>query len=268
MYRNCVLNTRRTLFVSLLIFAGFTSIYAQPTQPKLSLKAKEVSRFLDSQRYLAAEKLLNAYLPKYPKDGGLYCQYVRWLIGKHNLRGFQDLRRPILAGCPFAINYLATNASGTAVELDPSLAKYLAEIILRTLHDKINTEASAGNEVINVGSWGVGLNQFALVNLYILAIDVDPNTGKQWSGRYDSLMQRFAKRGMVGSSMSIGKIVGDLASEGQGNLGFETATKGFLLSIEATKSASVQVNRTVDLFVSLFPDQCKAAWFGQDKDII
>ena len=201
----------------------------------LSRAAKKVEKLLSEGKFRAAEKLLDAYVPQFPADGGLYAMEAQLLLLE------TDIINDYTA--PESRMHLITEACRTAVEFDPRLKPLVAEMLWRQVITDLRsaaveqtpiifadmeivcveyaTEFEDGNqslettaEMINlmaIPGLALGIRmqlghcmhaggwRKALTEAYV----IDPETSTQWSKQLRGLSAKFADAGLFASGMYV-----------------------------------------------------------------
>lgn len=240
---------------------------AVATDVSLSVEAKEISLLLDKGSYKAADTLLNNYLPRQPNDATLYCQYVRFLIGAYELAEDPYISTPIKTDDKYKTSGVIAQSIGLASEFNPKVKSYLAEIVLQGLYDQMNKKAVAGEGYITTAAEIVNpTGIFSHANKILLAwsaIELDPNVGKKWADKYESLVPVFVRLGLPTSAMWTANLSADLSNgaDKSSDLDFERATRAFLEALDSRKCKLDAINSASTIYTKseIFGPEIKKA---------
>ena len=234
---------------------------------ELSPEAKAISLLLDKRSFTAADTLFNNYLPYKTDDATLYCQYVRYLIERYPLAEDTFIETPLLRGDKFNTIGTLEKAIVLASEFDASLKPHLADFILKSLHDQIESKALAKQGYIGSSSEIIGgwFGPTHKINFAWKAIDLDAPTGKKWAEKYESLVPVFSKLGMCTSAMWTANLSADLSNgaDKDSDLDFERATGAFVDAIGSEKCSADRINDTSVLYTKIFSAEIKKASTGR-----
>jgi len=223
-----------------------------PWSVSLSSEAKEVASLLDKESYNAADTLLNKYIQNKPNDAGLYCQYVRFLISAYDFSQDPFISNPIRTDDKYRVFAVAQQAAKLAVEFDPDVKSYLAEIILKEIYDEVYDHAQNKQGFLSPNT---GSND--RIDLAWAAIEYDPKVAKKWAPKYESLVPVFINKGMPGSALWVANLASDLGTEAQGDMDFEKATQAFKATIARDNYDPKSVEPAIDRYLNVFADDCK-----------
>jgi hypothetical protein len=180
------------------------------------------------------------------------------------------IESPIKTGDRYQRLYILSIAATHAIEFDPGLKKYLSNLILKSLYEKLNETASSGiGYVTSKKDYSLSLpfdpKEFNIINFAWSAIELDPSGAKAWAAKYENLVPVFIQHGKSNSAMMTANLAGDLATEATGNADFEKATDAFLRAVLSEKAQKDTIESTAEHYVQLFSDDCKRSLQNGDK---
>lgn len=107
---------------------SITARFSEPEKPdspvsapwriSLSSEAEEISALLDKGSYNAADTLFSNYIPRKPNDGGIYCQYVRFLIENYDFSPSGFISTPIRTDDKYLVWAVVDQAIKLAIEFE------------------------------------------------------------------------------------------------------------------------------------------------------
>ena len=219
---------------------GLTTVSANDTpspssKAHLSPSAKKVEKLLSDGKPRAAEKLLDAYVPQFPDDGGLYAMKAQLLLLE------SDIINDYTA--PQSRMHLIKDACRTAVEFDPRLKPFVAEMLWRQVITDLENAADVQNPIVFADLKIVSLNyaseiqngnhspettaqmmDLAAVPMMAVGIqmklghcmhpggwqaalnlahELDPETSTEWSKQLRGLSSEFADAELYASGMFV-----------------------------------------------------------------
>ena len=124
---------------------GLTTVSANDTpspssKAHLSPSAKKVEKLLSDGKPRAAEKLLDAYVPQYPDDGGLYAMKAQLLLLETDIINDYTAAESRM--------HLIVDACHTAVEFDPRLKPLVAEMLWRQVITDLENAADEQTPIV------------------------------------------------------------------------------------------------------------------------
>ncbi len=228
-----------------------------------SKEAREVAQLIDDKKFIAAEKLLNAYVPDHPNDAGIYAQYARYLMASDVIASNPFLANPIRTDDKYKRTYLIADSMATAAELDEASRPYLAEETCRIIYNKMKEEIDANNGFMTdmtISNYVYGSGTPGLESLIWEAIKLDKERVMEWAPRFEDCIADFARLGKISSAMMLGNLVGDMktGADPLGDEDFRLATTSFVRALQAGTATKEDTESCRSMYNSLFKSEVEA----------
>lgn len=178
-----------------------------------------------------------------PGDASLLCQYVRLLILSTDPAYRNFIQSPLHSDGDFYwAEGVARKAAEIAAGLDPQCREYLAEVILASFAERLESALEEERGFIGQGRTLHDVSagryryyrgvELSMVEVCFQSPKLSPEIAKRWVGRYTQLTDSLVKKGKVASAMMLGNLTGELIQGGPGTEDFKLANKAFLESLE------------------------------------